>query len=45
MALKLWERLGRVVEDVDCVLHLGDQVYADEDFGAKYVRVGSEPAI
>lgn len=33
--LGLWNRLSTVVGDVDCVLHLGDQIYADEDFGAK----------
>lgn len=33
--LGLWDRLARVAGDVDCVLHLGDQIYADEDFGAK----------
>ncbi|CAN0062357.1 unnamed protein product [Ectocarpus sp. 6 AP-2014] len=33
--LGLWDRLSTVVGDVDCVLHLGDQIYADEDFGAK----------
>ncbi|CAN0045981.1 unnamed protein product, partial [Laminaria digitata] len=31
----LWERLARVAGDLDCVLHLGDQIYADTDFGAK----------
>ncbi|CAN0512328.1 unnamed protein product, partial [Ectocarpus sp. 12 AP-2014] len=33
--LGLWDRLSTVVGDIDCVLHLGDQIYADEDFGAK----------
>eukprot|EP00904_Undaria_pinnatifida_P002908 jgi/Undpi1/12618/HiC_scaffold_6.g02287.m1 len=31
----LWDRLARVAGDLDCVLHLGDQIYADTDFGAK----------
>ena len=35
-ALGLWDRLARSIGDVDCVLHLGDQIYADEDFGAKW---------
>eukprot|EP00903_Cladosiphon_okamuranus_P015421 g14244.t1 len=34
--LSLWNRLSTVVGDVDCVLHLGDQIYADEDYGAKH---------
>eukprot|EP00904_Undaria_pinnatifida_P006858 jgi/Undpi1/3301/HiC_scaffold_15.g06675.m1 len=33
--LGLWERLSRVIGDVDCVLHLGDQIYGDSDFGVK----------
>ncbi len=33
--LGLWNRLSTVVGDVDCVLHLGDQIYADEDMAAK----------
>ncbi|CAN0064472.1 unnamed protein product [Scytosiphon promiscuus] len=33
--LGLWDRLSTAIGDVDCVLHLGDQIYADEDYGAK----------
>ncbi|CAN0482219.1 unnamed protein product, partial [Hapterophycus canaliculatus] len=33
--LGLWDRLSTAVGEVDCVLHLGDQIYADEDYGAK----------
>ncbi|CAM9155057.1 unnamed protein product, partial [Hapterophycus canaliculatus] len=41
----LWERLSRVAGDLDCVLHLGDQIYADTDFGAKKAGgVGFESA-
>eukprot|EP00903_Cladosiphon_okamuranus_P015430 g14252.t1 len=41
----LWDRLARVAGDLDCVLHLGDQIYADTDFGAKKAgEVGFESA-
>ncbi|CAB1113023.1 unnamed protein product [Ectocarpus sp. CCAP 1310/34] len=41
----LWNRLARVAGDLDCVLHLGDQIYADTDFGAKKAGgVGFESA-
>ncbi|CBN74005.1 conserved unknown protein [Ectocarpus siliculosus] len=41
----LWDRLARVAGDLDCVLHLGDQIYADTDFGAKKAGgVGFESA-
>ncbi|CBJ29947.1 conserved unknown protein [Ectocarpus siliculosus] len=33
--IKLWKRLTRVIGDVDCILHLGDQIYGDVDFGTK----------
>eukprot|EP00904_Undaria_pinnatifida_P002914 jgi/Undpi1/12623/HiC_scaffold_6.g02291.m1 len=33
--LGLWDRLAGSIGEVDCVLHMGDQIYADEDFGAK----------
>ncbi|CAM9546491.1 unnamed protein product [Ascophyllum nodosum] len=33
--LKLWDRIRRVIGQADCVLHLGDQIYADEDFHHK----------
>ncbi|CAM9357442.1 unnamed protein product, partial [Hapterophycus canaliculatus] len=38
--VRLWNRLSRVIGDVDCVLHLGDQIYGDSDFG---VRQSGEP--
>ncbi|CAM9753697.1 unnamed protein product [Scytosiphon promiscuus] len=38
--VKMWNRLSRVIGDVDCVLHLGDQIYGDSDFG---VRESGEP--
>ncbi|CAM9767095.1 unnamed protein product [Chrysoparadoxa australica] len=28
----LWERLAKVCHEVDAIIHMGDQVYADEDF-------------
>lgn len=37
--LGLWDRLGRVAGELDCVLHLGDQIYADEDLAARYMQV------
>lgn len=33
--LGLWERLARVTDEVDCLLHLGDQIYGDSDFEIK----------
>ncbi|CAM9546634.1 unnamed protein product [Ascophyllum nodosum] len=33
--IKLWDRIFRVIGEVDCVLHLGDQIYADEDYHHK----------
>lgn len=35
--LGLWVRLSKVVQDLDCVVHLGDQVYADHDLPARHV--------
>lgn len=31
----LWEKLSKVVAEVDCIVHLGDQVYADMDLVAR----------
>ncbi|CAM9695429.1 unnamed protein product [Pylaiella littoralis] len=31
----LWSKLSKAVSKVDCVLHLGDQIYGDSDFGTK----------
>lgn len=39
--INLWERLSRVIGDVDCVLHMGDQVYADMDRVSKYAVDGN----
>ena len=33
--IQLWNKLSHVIGDVDCVLHLGDQIYGDSDFGTK----------
>lgn len=35
----LWNKLAKVVGEVDCVLHMGDQIYGDMDRIAKYVIV------
>lgn len=34
--LGLWEKMAKVVGEVDCIVHLGDQVYADMDLVARY---------
>eukprot|EP00903_Cladosiphon_okamuranus_P019239 g17692.t1 len=33
--IQLWNKLSHIIGDVDCVLHLGDQIYGDSDFGTK----------
>lgn len=36
--IALWEKLAKVVGDVDCILHMGDQIYADMDRVTKYEK-------
>lgn len=31
----LWKKLAAVAGEVNCVLHLGDQIYGDSDFGTR----------
>lgn len=34
--LQLWDRLQRVAGDCDAIMHLGDQIYGDQDVSARY---------